>query len=227
MVMIGDNDYFECPNRDEAWNRYLSTFTYFEHEWNGGSNMNVSRWDYQAQVDGYGTLSRPDMFSFYKEGILFISLALLNMKNEPPDGAFYEREAISLSWIKRHLQEYQDRGLRGIVMFSHAEESSDLDGFFNVDLKGAFDALGINVPVLYLCGDSHRWNIDVGKYWSQFTYVSVDRGACADPLLIEIAPVVNGEMQYLQHEGGNQFIAGDGLFCIDRQRGRYNNEDCN
>ena len=231
LVLAGDNDFIECPNVTDAWDRYLTTFARdFEQGWSGASMMNVTRWNYLAQVDGYERLlSRPDMFSFYREGILFVSLALLNMKNAAPDDAFYQREAESLWWLTRHLDEYQDRGIRGVVLFSHAEESHDLDNFFEIDLKGAFSTRNITVPVIYLCGDSHRWDIDVGKYsdWSQFTYVSVDRGACADPLHIEIAPVVNGVTQHLsQGEGSRQYVVGDGLFRIDRQSGRYAINDC-
>ncbi len=140
------------------------------------------------------------MFAFYQEGILFMSLALLNMKNEDPDRNFREREAVSLSWARRRLREYvSEKDFRGVVLFSHAEHSGDLEQFFEDDLRQVFDDENANVPVLYLCGDSHYWDIEEGKYsWSEFTYVSVDRGACADPLLIEVAPVIAGETQYFE-----------------------------
>ena len=90
-----------------------------------------------------------------------------------------------------------------------------------------FDDENANVPVLYLCGDSHYWDIEEGKYsWSEFTYVSVDRGACADPLLIEVAPVIEGETHLLKVRAVRQYIVGDGLFRIDRQSGRYTSKEC-
>ena len=135
---------------------------------------------------------------------------------------------MSLSWAQRRLREYGDADdFRGVVFFSHAEDSKDLEDFFEDDLRDLFYDENIDVPVLYLCGDSHSWDIEEGKYrWSEFTYVSVDRGACADPLLIEVAPVIDGETQYFEDEGSRQYIVGDGLFRIDRQSGRYNSKDC-
>lgn len=201
FVLAGDNDFLECPDEEDAWYNYLNTFLNYEEEWSEYRKLNnVLRWDYDAYVDGYGQVSRPDMFAFYQEGILFMSLALLNMKNEDPDRNFREREAVSLSWARRRLREYvSEKDFRGVVLFSHAEHSGDLEQFFEDDLRQVFDDENANVPVLYLCGDSHYWDIEEGKYsWSEFTYVSVDRGACADPLLIEVAPVIAGETQYFE-----------------------------
>lgn len=227
FVLAGDNDFQECPNKKEAWDNYLDTFMDFEKEWSDYENLSgLLRWDYGARVDGYGDVSRPDMFAFVQEGILFLSLALLNTKDGKPDSAFREREAVSLSWVKRRLEEHKYSDLRGVVFFSHAEESDDLEDFFEEDLRDVFDDFDMNVPVLYLCGDSHKWDIDEEKYWDQFTYVSVDRGACADPLIVEVAPEIDGETQYFEYEEWNQYIVGDGLFRIDRQGGRYKYKDC-
>jgi hypothetical protein len=92
-----------------------------------------------------------------------------------------------------HPREYVSENVfRGVVLFSHAEHSGDLEHFFEDDENA-------NAPVLYLCGDSHYWDIEEGKHsWSEFTSVSVDRGACADPLLIEVAPVIEGETHLLK-----------------------------
>ena len=52
------------------------------------------------------------------------------MKNEDPDRNFREREAVSLSWAKRRLREYvSENDFRGVVLFSHAEYSGDLEHF--------------------------------------------------------------------------------------------------
>jgi hypothetical protein len=66
-------------------------------------------------VDGYGQVSRPDMFAFYQEAILFMSLALLNIKNEDPDRNFREREAVSISWAKSRIHESTFRKMFFVV----------------------------------------------------------------------------------------------------------------
>ena len=82
FVLAGDNDFLECPDKEDAWENFLNTFLYYEEEWNEYRKLNnVLRWDYNADLGGYGQVSRPDMFSFYQDGIVFMSLALLNMKD--------------------------------------------------------------------------------------------------------------------------------------------------
>lgn len=49
----------------------------------------------------------------------------------------------------------------------------------------------------------------------------MDQGAYADPLLVEVAMSQYGLMQSLTVDNANQFIVGNGLFRIDRQKGRY------
>jgi len=228
FVLAGDNDFLDCPDKEEAWDRYLETFVDFEREWDGNlpegaRELDVKRWNYDVELDGYGSVARPEMFAFYEDGILFISLAILNKGDE--DDEFDERVDVSTSWVKRSVSEFKDDGLRGIVLFSHAEDSDDLEDFFEDDLKSVMDYYDIDVPVVYICGDNHEWDLDK-KYWKGFIYVQLDQGGCGDPLLIEVAPVVDGETQWFESAASSQYIIGDGLFRIDRQDGRYDSKDC-
>lgn len=215
FVLAGDNDYLECPEEDRAWQRYLDTFVGFEEEeWS--TKLDVDRRDRDSNVPG-----GREMFAFYEKGILFISMALLNMKNAKPDFLFDERLAVSTSWVEENLDKYKDDDLQGVVLLSHAEKSNDLKPYLENDLKAVFDDAGVDVPILYLCGDSHRFDIKRGLYWDQFNYVTVDRGACADPLLVEVA----GTQPLERDRPDMQYLVGGGLFRIDRQDGRYRDHE--
>lgn len=57
--------------------------------------------------------------------------------------------------------------------------------------------------------------------WIGFTDIQVDQGGKADPLLVEVAPLQKGVMKPFKKESDMQHVFGDGLFRIDRQKGRY------
>lgn len=182
--------------------------------------QNMTRWT-----------TRPEMFAFAEDGILFLSMTLLHVPDDlPPDGQFQERLADSRAWVTQQVteasSEHRARGerLRGVVMFGHARIAGYLRPFF-MELKQVFlDALVLG-PVLYIHGDGHKFSINekfgpnIG--WNQFVDIQVDQGAYADPLLIEVAMSDAGLMQALIADNPNQFIVGNGLFRVDRQRGRY------
>lgn len=72
FVLVGDNDYLECSNENEAWSRYKDTFDGFEDKWN--HSLAVDR-------KSGGSSSGPggsELFAFYEDGILFVSTILMN-----------------------------------------------------------------------------------------------------------------------------------------------------
>jgi len=230
FVLAGDNDYLDCPDEENAWDIYLDTFFKFEQKFedrlpSGAPKLAVERWDEQR-----GGVKRKEMFAFVEQDILFLSVTLMNMnltENEPPDDLFYERLSASKTWVKRHLKKHDNDDIRGVVMFGHAMITKDLEPFFREQLKGLFHDEGFGgVPVLYIHGDGHKFVIDRGlgrrMGWEQFTSCQVDQGGRADPLLIEVAPVVDGKTKPPKtNSSGKQFIVGNGLFRVDRQQGLY------
>ena len=82
-----------------------------------------------------------------------------------------------------------------------------------------------DLPVLNFHGDGHLFSIETNfsfvTGWNGFTDIQVDQGGKADPLLVEVAPLRNGEMEPFKKESKMQYVYGDGLFRIDRQNGRY------
>lgn len=240
-VLAGDNDYLDCKDPNVAWEQYLENFVGLEQDFKdsipaGVPHPDAKRWEDRRWIEGGYDAKRKEMFSFVQSDVLFLSVTLLNMgmkvENDPtkgrakPDNLFYERLAVSKAWLKKNLEDYSDRKLRGIVMFGHAMISDDLKPFFGDEVrKVVFDQGLGDAPFMYVCGDGHEFAIGKGlPGWSQFTRVMVDNGAAADPLRIDIAPVIDGRTYALNvdgNSGSEQFILGHGLFRIDRQKGRY------
>jgi hypothetical protein len=234
FVLCGDNDYLDCKDSEKAWDRYLDTFQDFDKEWENkqlpsGTRklQNVDRWDESRDVDNVGNVKRREMFAFEEDGILFISLTIMRMnKKRPPNDLFYERLAVSKAWVKRQLRRHRDKRLRGVVMFGHSmlSDSSRLKPFFKEELKEVFYDEGLqDMPVIYINGDGHQFDISGISGWRSFTRVQVDQGGKADPLLIEVAPIVDGVTKPFKVNDSDrkQFVVGEGLFRIDRQKGRY------
>lgn len=236
FALAGDNDYLDCPNPDLAWGYYLDAFSDFDQEWlyrlpSGVPSLGVDRWLLPENVPLEPNVTRwttrSEMFSFTEEGVLFLSMTLMHVPDDlPPDTLFQERLADSKVWVTQQVTKAAASGdrLRGVVMFGHARIASYLRPFF-MELRQIFYDAFIFAPVLYIHGDGHKfnWNENFGRNigWPQFVDIQVDQGAYADPLLVEVALSQGGILQPLISNNPNQYIAGNGLFRIDRQRGRY------
>jgi hypothetical protein len=230
FVLMGDNDYLDCPYPEQAWSYYLNAFVDFEQEWStvlptGVPLLNVTRWTDEVAVVGNFTTARPEMFKFVEDGILFMSLTVMNMPDGvAPDALFYERVDHSKTWAETALYEMGSSQLRGVVMFAHGLIGDALIPFFG-ELKDIFYAYNVDVPTLYVHGDGHQFHIglNMGQQfnWSSFIDIQVEQGALADPLLIGVAPVVNGITSPLLQETDMQTVLAGGLFRVDQQNGCY------
>lgn len=193
FVLAGDNDYLDCPKPSEAWTHYMNTFSDFDEDWMfrlpaGVPTLAVDRWlqpenvPLQQNVTRWTT--RPEMFSFSEDGILFLSMTLMHVPDDlPPDALFQERLADSKRWVAQEVteasMEHKNRGerLRGVVMFGHAMITGYLRPFF-MELKQIFYEAVVVVPVLYIHGDGHKFNINenLGPNllgWNQFVDIQV------------------------------------------------------
>lgn len=229
FVLAGDNDYLDCPVLEVAWLYYLNSFVNFEQDWTyklptGVPPLNVTRWTEGVAV-GNWTTSRPEMFAFVEDGILFMSLTLMRMPEDAsPDDLFYERLDASKQWVTHVLSTHDATQTRGVVMFGHAFFTDTTRPLFS-DLRAIFYAYNFYLPTLYIHGDGHEFSVqlNIGSQfeWDTFQGVQVEQGALADPLLITVAPLVNGIMIPLTQENDMQTVLGNGLFRIDRQNGNY------
>ena len=179
FVLAGDNDFLDCPDPDAGWEFYQQYFAVnpSENQWTvlpeGVPALNVTRWTQQdIRVN-------PEMFSFVEDGILFMSLTVVNdaSKDEFQSDVWYERLADSTYWVSQRVAAATSvNQLRGVVMFGHAEISDPLLPFFS-NLQTIFNSNQVFGPVLYIHGDGHVFGIETpfSGTWDSFTAIQVDQ----------------------------------------------------
>jgi hypothetical protein len=220
LVTPGDNDWYDCPNQTVGW-------SYFDQY------MLHPSLAFHQDLLIHRSLQYPELFTMYMEGILFISVHLIDRKNEEDETlqAFNDRTNRNLVWIQQVLEDpfKSKTPPRAVVIFGHSLRSPRTRPFFE-QLATHFinKAAREEAVVLYLHGDGHDWQLDTKLShqlgWKNYYDIQVDQGAFADPLIIDVARQVNGRHTPLRQERDDQILLAKGLFRIDRQRGRYSNE---
>jgi hypothetical protein len=219
LVVPGDNDWYDCPNRTESFGYFQEHFGTLETRWH--------KKDYEA-LGIKRSDDNPELFVFYKEGILFIGLHLINAPIEHEDIRSWDaRMKVNKEWVARNIESYfQKFEIRGVILLGHCLRSPRTRPFF---LTVADYFVNIthreNVPVLYLHGDGHKWDVDTKLshqiHWKHFRDVQVDQGGLADPIIVDIATQKKGKLMGLTQRNDLEVVFGRGLFRIDRQRGKY------
>lgn len=229
FIVPGDNDYLDCSVPSTAFQTFLQWFVPFENLWMNRTlpgvptllDLNVARF--------YPNYS--EMFAFVHLDVLFLSVHL--MPTPPKDTTlqktFPELKLANVDWAISSIENaYDNYDLRAVIMFSHSHISNETEYFFR-QLSETFiaNATRLLTPVLYIHGHGHHFKIidRVAKdfQWPLFKALQVDRGGKADPLYIEIAPVVGGQMIPLVNVTGLQHVFYNGLILVDRQNGLYTN----
>jgi hypothetical protein len=132
-----------------------------------------------------------------------------------------------VEWASYNIEKYfAERPIRGVLVLGHSLRSPRTRPFFESLATHFASGTGREkIPVMYLHGDGHDFDVDKKfshqLHWRNYWDVQVDMGALADPIIVEVAAQVNGEIVPLQQEHENQLVVGRGLFRIDRQRGTY------
>ena len=219
LVIPGDNDWFDCPDREASFSHFSTHLTGLDRDWN-------------HQLPLVRHAKHPELFAMEQNGILFLSIHLINapIKDESPN-LWADRMQRNQDWVTHTLDAYFSKSsmIRGVVVLGHSLRSPRTRPFFEF-LATHFvrNRQRLKIPVVYLHGDGHDWDVDY-KFnhqlgWKYFYDVQVDQGAKADPCIVEFAKQVNGKMIPLRLENDNQLLLGRGLVRIDRQRGRYTDE---
>jgi hypothetical protein len=222
IVVPGDNDWYDCPNRTESFNFFLQYFGTLETKWhkNDYKPLGIER-----------SSENQELFVFYKEGILFIGIHLINAPLDHEDiDSWNARMKMNKEWVAYNIESYFEKlEIRGVIILGHALRSprtrpfflSVADYFVNITYRQ-------DLPVVYLHGDGHDWDVDTKLshqlHWKHFRDIQVDQGGLADPVIIDIAPSINGKLKKLKERSDHlDLVVGNGLIRIDRQRGLYDN----
>jgi hypothetical protein len=226
FVTPGKSDWFDCPRQEEA-------FGFFQKHL--GPELQ-SRWP-KNQLENLGLFQRsqnhPELFRLCVEGILFVGLHMIDPPGSQESTSLRDnRMEASMQWLAESIEEsFAGREIRGVVILGHVGRSDHNEPFFahtrkyfDTNSSTSSSSTRQNLPVLYLHGDGLTWNVD--KNLSPFYDVQVHKGGSAEPLLIDVAPQIKGEVKGLhRHKGGLVTILGKGLFRLDQQQGRYKDAD--
>ena len=158
FVIVGDNDWTDCPNRQEGWDLWFETFVSFESE----------HWDHEFQIRRQS--GRTENFSFVHKGNLFVGLNIVGGVPGSTDTREWEvRLSEQLNWLKFLVRDYRHSSSDGVVgrvvVFGHANPNSYHNRYFFNGLKTFVrDELKNQIPMLYMNGDQHVWQYNQNWY---------------------------------------------------------------
>jgi len=173
FVILGDNDWNDCPNPQEGLEHWNAEFLGFESRF----------WDHSFAISTQP--GRQENFSFQHKGTLFIGLNLVGgtvlSMNE-----WIDRLSSQVNWTKTLIRSYVAEispQTGRVVIFGHADPTIKHQRFFNPLRIFIKDELENSVPILYVNGDGHEWLYEPNFYGqSSFLRIMV-QGLTVDPPL--------------------------------------------
>lgn len=172
FVILGDNDWIDCPNQDEGLQHWNHEFVGFESKhWN-------HTFDIQRHV-GY-----PSNFAFVHKGTLFIGLNMVGDR-ETDVIEMMTRFTDQSLWTMELIRSYQRsiENVGRIVIFGHANPNPITRPFFRPLRAFIKNELQSSVPILYINGDAHRWMYQPNFYDEPSLMRITVTGLVVDPLL--------------------------------------------
>jgi hypothetical protein len=191
FVIMGDNDWNDCPNRNQGWN-------FWQNEFNG---FDTKYWDHTFQV--VRQPFRTENFAFVDQGTLFIGLNIVGgfvqSQNE-----WETRLTDQVEWTMDLIREYNPTDRVGsVVIFGHADPHQRHNAFFAPLTDFIANELQNQLPILYLNGDKHAWNYEPSFFdQPSFLRITVTGGTSEPPLKVSA-------------ETGKSVV--DEVFTYDRQ----------
>ena len=189
FVVLGDNDWMDCPNPDEAfeyWNEEFQHFASTHWTLNGTKFQNFQRMP-----------QRPETFSFVHAETLFLGLTIPDGKNSMNNNNVARREwnarlEEQVEWTMELIDAYQkslgeDRTGR-VVIFGHADATRFHNRYFYT-LTDYTRRQARSLPILYVNGDGHKWSYDPW-YFNQESFLRImvagGKGSTQPPVQITI-----------------------------------------
>lgn len=175
FMLLGDNDWNDCPNAAEGLQMWKKEFLEFETRyWN--HTFNIVR-----------EPNRTESFTFVHQSVLFIGLNLVGGRvlNRTE---WANRLDSELEWTMQLIREYQTGDRIGrVVIFGHCDPTASHSRFF-LPLAEFIDIeLGNRVPIIYMNGDKHQWEYRPNFYnQSSFLRVMLKGGTSDPPLKVTI-----------------------------------------
>jgi hypothetical protein len=152
FLLVGDNEFNDCTGipQGRALDLWRNTFARYD----------VKYWTHDFKVEQM--MDRPEVFSFVNKRTLFIGLNMVG--GDVHDySEWNDRLMDQLSWV-RNLMTKNKNLVHSVVIFGHADPGSKHARFFNPLANFLRTDFPTNIPILYLCGDSHKWGYNPGYF---------------------------------------------------------------
>ena len=176
FVVLGDNEWNDCPNPDEALEYWRDEFEGFDSR----------HWNHTFSIEHQP--GRTENFAFTHKKTLFIFLNIVGgtVHNETE---WDIRLVDEVKWTKNVIRDYNaiTPGVGRIVIFAHANPQLAHQPFFAPLQRFIQNELQNTVPLLYLNGDKHVWSYDQ-EFLGQpsFLRIMLTGGSVEPPLKVEV-----------------------------------------
>jgi len=184
FIVVGDNEWNDCANPDAALTSWRNVFAKFDEQdpWKN-RNLGVTRGP------------RPETFTFVLKKTLFVGVNVPGSLKRCCDwnNMLTEQGNWARDVMRRHTNgDAAYEQVNGIVLMGHANPTGAHRWFFDPITNFIANDLALpprNLPVLYLCADSHTWLYEP-NYQGRPNYlrIRVTGGVGEPPLKLVINP---------------------------------------
>jgi hypothetical protein len=138
FIIMGDNEWNDCPNADDAWTYWHQVFKNFEDNWN--VNFTVVHPE-----------DRTETFYFVHKDVLHIGLNMVGGK-QLDRTEWSTRLDDQQRWVKALIQTY----MLPTIMFGHGDPKNYHAEFFTPFVEFIQNTLNNQIPIYYFNGDGHQ-----------------------------------------------------------------------
>lgn len=172
FVVLGDNEYNDCENPEDAlelWNQY---FLHFNENWEFPHTV-----EYQEE--------RPENFAWVENGVLFVGLNLVG--SSVHDQTEWDRRlADDADWVEAQLDTHGEN-IEASVLFGHANMTEiGPEKFKSFTDRFRASAKAFGKPVLYMQGDGHFWFVN--RPWPEQNILRVQIEGGANAVQVTVDP---------------------------------------
>ena len=152
FLLVGDNEYNDCTNIPPslALDLWRNKFVRYD----------IKHWSHVFQVEQLS--KHPETFAFVHKRTLFIGLNIVGGSVHDKE-EWHDRLQDQLIWVKGLMMKNTNLA-RSVVIFGHADPRAKHAAFFTPFTRFLSDEFPRSIPVLYLCGDFHKWSYDPGFF---------------------------------------------------------------
>jgi hypothetical protein len=168
FIVVGDNEWNDCVDPDQAWIYWHQYFNRFEENWHYGPPV-------QHQP------GHEENFAWTTHHVRMIGINLVGGRIHDPY-AWEQMLRTAADWTALQLRENRDQ-VAAAVVFAQANPKEKHALFMNQFVLAVEQ---FRKPVLFIHGDGHRWLYEHPWLKPNLLRVQVDQGAIAVPLQVMV-----------------------------------------